>query len=277
MPSVSEKRRAFRDLHRAGCFVIPNPYDVGTSRYLQSLGFKALATTSAGAAWTMGLRDDTVPRDAMLAHIALLAGASDLPVNADFGNGFADDPEAVAANVRLCAATGTAGLSIEDMTGDPARPLYDLDLAVERVRAARAALDASADDVMLVARSEVYRVRHPDAAGEALRRLARFAEAGADCLYAPGVRTRAEIDALVKAVAPKPVNVLVGEPIGLSVADLADLGVRRISVGGALARVAWRAFMIAARDIAENGTFDRLGDAASFPEINNLFAARSGT
>jgi 2-methylisocitrate lyase-like PEP mutase family enzyme len=193
-------------------------------------------------------------------------------MNADFGNGFADDPERLAENVNLCVATGVAGLSVEDLSGN--RALYDIELAVERVRAARAAIDASGGDVILVARSEAYRLRHADASKEAIRRLERFAEAGADCLYAPGVRSREEIAALVKAVAPKPLNVLIGEPIGLSVSDLAELGVRRVSVGGALARVAWGALMAAAREISENGTFEALGHAVSFPEIDGLFAGR---
>ncbi len=275
MPSIAEKRQVFRRLHEEGCFVIPNPYDIGTTIYLQSLGFKALATTSAGAAWALGLADDMVGRDDMLAHIKALAETSDVPMNADFGNGFADDPESLAENVRLCVSTGVAGLSIEDFTGDPAKPLYDIDLAVERVRAARDAIEATDRDVILVARSEAYRLRHPDAAKEAMRRLELFAEAGADCLYAPGVRSRAEILALVNAVAPKPINLLIGEPIGLSVSDIAALGVRRISVGGALARAAWGGFMAAAREIAESGTFEELGNAVSFPELNGQFLGRS--
>ena len=273
MPSVAEKRQAFRELHERGCFVIPNPWDVGSARYLQSLGFKALATTSAGAAWSLGCADGAVPLAAMLDHIRALAEASDVPVNADFGNGFADTPDGVAETVRRCVATGGAGLSIEDMTNDPAKPLYDIDLAVERIRAARAAIDSGGGDVLLVARSEVYLVRHPEAPKEALRRLVRFAEAGADCLYAPGVRDKAEIATMVKAVAPKPVNVLVGGPVGLTVADLAGLGVRRVSVGGALARAAWAGFMRTARDIADHGTFEGLGAAATYAELNGFFVA----
>lgn len=271
MPGTTEKRRTFRALHEGGCFVIPNPFDVGSARYLQSLGFKALATTSAGAAWALGLADDTVGRDAMLAHIRALAEASDLPMNADFGNGFADDPAGVAESVRLCVETGVAGLSIEDMSGHPGKPLYDIDLAVERVAAARAAIDAAGGDVILVARSEAYRVGHPESAIEAMKRLERFAEAGADCLYAPGVHAREEIAALVKAMAPKPVNVLIGGPVGLSVGNLADLGVRRVSVGGALARAAWGGFMGAAREIAETGTFEALGDAVGFADLDGFF------
>jgi len=275
MPSIAEKRRVFRDLHREGCFVVPNPFDIGSAVYLQSLGFKALATTSAGVAWALGRADDTVGLDAMLAHIRTLVEASEVPVNADFGNGFADQPAGVAENVGLCVATGVAGLSIEDLSGDPTTPLYDIELAVERIRAARAAIDASGANVVLVARTEAYRVKHPDCAKVAVQRLERFAEAGADCLFAPGIRSPEEIGALVKAVAPKPVNVLVGEPIGLSVADLGDLGVRRVSVGGALARAAWGGMMAAAREIAEHGTFEALGKAVSFAELNGMFAGRS--
>jgi 2-methylisocitrate lyase-like PEP mutase family enzyme len=272
MPSVAEKRLAFRKLHESGCFVIPNPFDVGGALYLQSLGFKALATTSAGAAWSLGLADDTVGRDVMLAHIGALAGASDLPMNADFGNAFADDPAEVAGNVGLCVATGVAGLSVEDLSGGK---LYEPALAEDRIRAARSAIDAAGGDTILVARTECFRVGYPESLKEAIRRLERFAEAGADCLYAPGVRSREDIAAIVKAVAPKPVNVLIGGPIGLNVVDLAELGVRRISVGGALARAAWTAFMEAAREIAESGAFEALGKAISFPELDGLFVGRA--
>ena len=224
MPTPAAKRRIFRELHARGCFVIPNPYDRGSSRYLQHLGFKALATTSAGAAWSLGLPDRAVSRDVMLDHIRDIAEATDLPVNADFGNAFADRPEDVAENVRLCLATGVAGLSVEDQPADTHDALYDVELAVERVRAARAAIDAEGSGAVLVARSEAYMVRHPDAAKEALRRFERFAEAGADCLYAPGVRSTAEIADMVRAAGPKAVNILVGGPMGLTVADLASLG-----------------------------------------------------
>ncbi len=280
MPSIAEKRQVFRDLHREGCFVIPNPFDVGSTRYLQSLGFKALATTSAGAAWASGLPDDGLGRSAMLDHIRAVVEATDLPVNADFGNGFADDPEGVAESVRLCVATGVAGLSIEDRPSSDGTSLYDIDLAVARVAAARAAIDAAGADVILVARSEAVRVGHPDSLAESIRRLERFADAGADCLYAPFIHTREAVAALVKAVAPKPVNVLIGGPLGLSMADLAELGVRRVSVGGALARAAWGAVMRAAREIAETGTFESLGDAVSYAEIDGFFidaAAGRGT
>ncbi len=273
MPSIADKRRVFRDLHREGCFAIPNPFDVGSTRYLQSLGFKALATTSAGASWASGLPDDGVGRDAMLAHIRAVVEATDLPVNADFGNGFADDPEGVAESVRLCMATGVAGLSIEDRPSADGTSLYDIDLAVARVAAARAAIDAAGGDVILVARSEACRVGHPESVAEAIRRLERFADAGADCLYAPFIHTRDAVAALVKAVAPKPVNVLIGGPVGLSMADLAGLGVRRVSVGGALARAAWGGFIRAAREIAETGTFESLGKAISYAEIDGFFIA----
>jgi 2-methylisocitrate lyase-like PEP mutase family enzyme len=264
----------FRALHEQGCFVLPNPWDVGSAVYLRHLGFKALATTSAGFAFTQGLPDSVsaVPRDLMLAHIAQVVMATPLPVNADFQNGYADKPEEVAANVALCIATGVAGLSIEDATGDSAQPLYELDLAVERVRAARAAIDASGMPVVLTARCEAYLVGQRDPLRVSLERLAKFVEAGADCLYAPGVHEPDEIAAIVKAVSPKPVNVLVSAPNpDLSVARLGEFGVRRISVGSALARVAWGAFIRAAQSIAETGSFDGFAVAASFAELNNLF------
>lgn len=265
---------AFRALHRSGCFVLPNPWDAGTAIYLRHLGFQALATTSAGFAFSRGLPDDVgaVPRDAMLAHVAEIVRATPLPVNADFQNGYADDPEGVAANVALCVATGVAGLSIEDNTGHDAAPLYERSLAVERIRAARAAIDASGVPVVLTGRCEAYLVGDPDAARVSLDRLAAYAEAGADCLYAPGVRDAGEIAAMVRAVAPKPVNVLMSAPSAeLSVARLAELGVRRVSVGSALARVAWGAFIRAAREMAAAGTFDALGGGAPFGELNDLF------
>src|SRR5262249_23803421 len=267
---AADKRRAFRRLHETGCFVLPNPWDVGSARYLQSLGFEALATTSAGAAFSMALPDGAVPRDAMLAHIAALAAASDLPVNADFGSGYADDPDEVARNVRLCIAAGIAGLSIEDATGDRTRPLYDADLAARRVRAARAAIDASGADVVLTGRAEGM-LGHEPALDGTIHRLRAYAEAGADCLFAPGVTTRDQIAAVVAAVAPKPVNVLVPPSAGLTVRDLAALGVRRLSVGSGLARTAWGAFMRAARAIADEGRFDAMADAAPHGELNKLF------
>src|SRR5829696_3057635 len=262
---------AFRALHESGCFVLPNPWDVGSAVYLRRLGFKALATTSAGFAFSRAMSDDfgVVPRDMMLAHIRDVVAATPLPVNADFQSGYADEPEEVAANVALCVATGVAGLSIEDATGDSASPLYEDRLAVDRVRAARAAIDASGLPVVLTARCEAALVGHPDPARVALERLVSYAEAGADCLFAPGVKDPREIAAIVKAVSPKPVNVLVSAPGNdLSVSRLADLGVRRISVGSALARVAWGAFMRAARTIATTGSFDDLAGAAPFSELN---------
>jgi 2-methylisocitrate lyase-like PEP mutase family enzyme len=267
-------RRAFRRLHEAGCFVLPNPWDVGTARYLQHLGFEALATTSAGAAFGMGLPDGAVPRDAMLAHVRALVEASDLPVSADFGAGFADEPEGVGENVALCVETGVAGLSIEDSTGDETRPLYPLDHAVARIRAAREAILHSRADVVLTGRAECFLVGLRDL-DEVIRRLVAYAEAGADCLYAPGISSRAEIAAVVRAVAPKPVNVLIGSPKA-TVADLADLGVRRISLGSALARAAWGGFLRAARGIAESGRFDALAEAAPFAELDAFFRGDVG-
>jgi 2-methylisocitrate lyase-like PEP mutase family enzyme len=263
----------FRALHESGCFVIPNPWDAGSALYLQHLGFVALATTSAGFAFTKGLPDSVsaVPRDLMLAHIREVVAATPLPVNADFQTGYADEPEGVARNVALCIATGVAGLSIEDATGNSATPLYDLDLAVERIRAARAAIDDSGIPIVLTARCEAYLVGQPDPARVAIERLVAFVEAGADCLFAPGVREPEEIAPMVKAVSPKPLNVLVSAPNpDLSVARLAELGVRRISVGSALARVAWGAFMRAAQDIRNTGSFDGLAGAASFSEISDV-------
>lgn len=270
MASISDKRAAFRKLHESDCFVIPNPWDVGTARYLAHLGFKALATTSAGFAFSRGLADNAVPRDDVIAHIADLVAATDLPVNADFENGFAHDPREVAENVRLCAQTGVAGLSIEDSTGDAAAPLYALEQAQSRIRAARAALDRHAPDVMLVGRAECFLVGRPDIA-EAIARLQAYAAAGADCLYAPGLRKPEDIEAVVAAVAPRPVNMLVSGPIGLGLDDLARLGVRRVSVGGALARAAWTGFIAAATEIAQHGTFDALGNTTPHAELQSLF------
>ncbi len=273
MATVAEKRQTFRALHESGCFVLPNPWDVGSARYLASLGFKALATTSSGAAWSLGQADGAVPLEAMLDHIRAIVEATDLPVNADFLAGFAEAPEDVAANVRRCIDAGVAGLSIEDSTGDEAAPLFDFALAVERVAAARAAIDIAGGDVLLVARAECFLTGHPDPLDEAIRRLIAFAEAGADCLYAPGARGIEDISAIVEAVAPKPVNVLAGGPGSLTVGQIAALGVRRISVGGALARMAWAGFMGAAQEIVENGSFAAFEGAASGAELNRLFAA----
>jgi 2-methylisocitrate lyase-like PEP mutase family enzyme len=268
---------AFRALHESGCFVLPNPWDAGSAAYLHRLGFRALATTSAGAAFARGLPDavGAMSVDEVLAHVREIVAATPLPVNADFQEGYAREPEGVAANVARCVHTGAAGISIEDGTGDAAAPLFERGLAVERVRAARAAIDATGIPVVLTARCEVFLFDGPDPARTALDRLVAFADAGADCLFAPGVRDPETIAAIVKAVAPKPVNVLVSAPVpGLSVSRLADLGVRRISVGSALARVAWGAFMQAARRLAETGSFDGLAGAASFGELNGIFLGR---
>jgi 2-methylisocitrate lyase-like PEP mutase family enzyme len=270
MPSIAEKRRTFRQLHEAGCFVIPNPWDIGTARYLQHLGFKALATTSAGFAFSRGLPDNAVPRDAMLAHIAEIVAASDLPVNADFEGGYAHEPDGVAESVRLCVATGVAGLSIEDSTGDKDKPLYDIDLAVARIKAARAAIDRAGGDVLLTGRAECFLVGRPDL-DETIGRLKAYAAAGADCLYAPGIRSREQISAVVKAAAPKPVNLLMPGALGLTVDDVAGLGVRRISVGGTISRVAFGAFIRAAKQIANEGRFDAFAEAVPHAELNALF------
>lgn len=265
---------AFRALHQSGCFVLPNPWDAGSAVYLHRLGFKALATTSAGVAFSRGAPDtvSAVPKDVMLAHIRDVVAATPLPVNADFLAGYADEPEGVADNVALCIATGAAGLSIEDGTGRSEAPLYEQPLAIDRIRAARAAIDASGFPVVLTGRCEAYLVGVSDPFRVALARLPAYAEAGADCLYAPDVTDPDQIAAIVKAVAPKPVNVLMSAPSTvLSVARLADLGVRRVSVGSALARVAWGAFIRAARSIAVTGSFDALADAAPFDELNGAF------
>jgi 2-methylisocitrate lyase-like PEP mutase family enzyme len=271
-PSVAEKRRQFHELHRSGCFVIPNPWDIGSARMLQSLGFKALASTSSGFAWTRGYPDGPVARDQVLAHLAELAAATDVPLNADFQNGYAHEPDGVADNVRRAVATGVAGLSIEDSTGDDARPLYDLASATARIRAARQAIDSNGGDTLLVARAECFLVGRPDL-DETIARLKSYAQAGADCLYAPGISTRAQIDAVVRSVAPKPVNLLLGFPSDLTVQDVAALGVRRISVGGALARSAWGGFMRAARLIAQQGSFGGFAEAAAGRELDGFFRA----
>ena len=270
-PDIADKRRAFAALHQSGCFVIPNPWDAGSARYLQSLGFKALATTSAGFAWSHARADNGITRDMALAHLHEMVAAVDVPINADFENGFAPDAAGVAENVRMAVATGVAGLSIEDSTGDAARPLFTLDEAVERLRAARSAIDRAGGGVMLVGRAECFLVGRPDLA-ETLARLQAYANAGADCLYAPGVTTREQIVALVEAVAPKPLNLLVGSASELTVADIAALGVRRISVGGALARSAWGGFMRSAQLLAQQGRFDGFADAASGKDLNALFS-----
>ena len=263
----------FRQLHESGCFVIANPWDMGTARYLQHLGFQALATTSSGLAFSRGLPDAdwAVPRDVVLSHIAEIVKATDLPVNADFESGYAHEPEGVAQSVALCVQTGVAGLSIEDSTGDRSRPLYDLPLAVERMKAARSAIDASGTDVLLTGRAECFLVGHAEPLKESIRRLQAYAEAGADVLFAPGVRTREDIAAIVKAVHPKPVNVLMSANTGMKIADLAELGVRRVSTGSSLARAAWTGFMRAAKMIAEEGSFAGFDGIVPFPEINGFF------
>ena len=275
MPTPAEKRATFRRLHESGCFVIPNPWDVGSALYLQGMGFKALATTSAGFAWSRGAGDGRITRDMALAHIAELSAAADVPMNADFEGGFADAPADVAESVRLCVGTGVSGLSIEDYTGDRANPLYAFDLAVARIKAARAAIDITGSDVLLTGRSEGFIRGKPDL-DETIRRLKTFADAGADCLYAPGISTREQIAAVVKAVAPKPVNLLMGSPSELTVNDIAALGVRRISVGGSLARSAWGGFVRAAKQIMEAGNFNAFADAAPGAELNKAFAEKKG-
>ena len=275
MTDQSSAIASFRKLHESGCFVLPNPWDIGSAIYLDRLGFKALATTSAGFAFSRGLQDSVtaVPCELMLNHIRDIASSTSLPVNADFQTGYADEPEGVAANVTRCIATGVAGLSIEDATGNDAPPLYELDLAVERIKAARAAIDASGIPVVLTARCEAWLVGQSDPLNVALKRLTAFAEAGADCLYAPGVGDPDEIDAIVKAVSPRPVNVLVSTAnSNLTVSQLTDLGVRRISVGSALAGVAWGGFMCAAKQIKATGSFESFNDAAPFNEVNDLFS-----
>jgi 2-methylisocitrate lyase-like PEP mutase family enzyme len=270
--SPAEKRAAFRTLHESGCFLLPNPWDAGSARYLQGLGFKALATTSSGFAWSTGHPDNGVAREAVLAHLRMVVGATDLPVNADFENGFGKDAAGVAESVALAVQTGVAGLSIEDSTGDEAAPLFPLDVAVERIAAARRAIDANGGDTLLIGRAENFLVGQADL-GATIERLTAYAQAGADCLYAPGIHTREEIEAVVAAVAPKPVNVLVGAVSPFTLQDLAAMGVRRVSVGGALARAAWGGFQRAAKSLAE-GRFDGFEGAASGAELNAFFASR---
>lgn len=273
MPSaqdVSARRRSFRALHAQGCFVIPNPWDPGSAKYLEKLGFPALATTSSGAAWRHAMADGQMTLDEVLVHLREIVDATALPVNADFEAGYAADAAGVARNVRLALETGVAGLSIEDSTGDPDAPLRDIPVAVERMRAARAAIDAAGGEALLVGRAENFIAGRPDL-DDAIRRLRAYAEAGADCLYAPGIKTREQIAAVVKAVAPKPVNLLIGFTTDLTMRDIEALGVRRVSVGGALARSAWGGFMRTARMISEQGRFDGFADAASGAELNGLF------
>jgi 2-methylisocitrate lyase-like PEP mutase family enzyme len=266
----ADKRRTFHALHQSGCFVIPNPWNIGSARYLQGLGFKALATTSSGFAHAQGYADGEHSCDEVLAHFSEIAAATDVPVNADFEGGYADEPDAVAANVTRCIATGVAGLSIEDATGDPDRPLYDFDLALARVKAARAAIDRAGGDVVFTARTEGFIRGRPDL-NETIRRLKAFADAGADCLYSPGIKTHEQIEATVQAVAPKPVNFLNSGAFGFTVKDLAGMGVRRISVGGTLARVAMNAFIRSAREIAHDGKFDSFAGVVTNAELNAFF------
>jgi 2-methylisocitrate lyase-like PEP mutase family enzyme len=266
MTVQDDRVAAFHGLHLSGCFVMPNPWDVGSARALEQMGFAALATTSAGHAWTLGRADNDVPLDQALAHLRMVASAVGVPVNADFEGGFADDPDQVAANVRLAAVTGIAGLSIEDSTGDPAQPLYDLDRAVERVRAARTAIDESGTGIVLTARSEGFVVGRPDLE-ETVRRLQAYAAAGADCLYAPRIDTLDQASTIIAGVSPTPVNLLINSPF-TTVAEAAAIGVRRISVGGTLARVAWAGFLSAAQEIAEDGTFSRF---EALPDVDARF------
>lgn len=272
--STADKRRRFHELHRSGCFVIPNPWDLGSARYLQALGFKALATTSSGFAWSQGSPDGGMSRDAVLAHLRAMVEGTDLPINADFESGYARDPEGVAQSVRLAVEAGVAGLSIEDSTGDAARPLYEVNDAVARMRAARKAIDRAGGDTLLVGRAECFLVGRPDI-DETISRLRSYAGAGADCLYAPGIRSPEHIRRVVESVAPKPVNLLVGYAAKASVAEIAALGVRRISVGGALARAAWGGLMRAAKMLAEQGRFDGFADAVSHDALQSLMRVPS--
>ena len=268
-PSTADKRRTFHKLHESGCFAIPNPWDVGSACYLQGLGFKALASTSAGFAWSIGRPDNAITREMVLAHLRELVAATDLPINADFENGFGSDSAGVAESVRLAVEAGVAGLSIEDSTGDPAAPLFSLETAVERLRAARGAIDKAGGDTLLVGRAECFLVGRPDL-DETITRLKAYAQAGADCLYAPGIHTREQIAAVVAAVAPKPVNLLIGVTSKMLLADAAELGVRRVSVGGSLARAAWGGFQRAAQLIAE-GRFDAFDGATPYADLNKIF------
>jgi 2-methylisocitrate lyase-like PEP mutase family enzyme len=271
-PSAAAKRAAFHKLHESGCFVIPNPWNVGSARYLQGLGFKALATTSSGYAHAQGFADGALSLDQVLAHFHEMAAATEVPLNADFEDGLAGDLDGLAENVTRCVETGVAGLSIEDSPNDGKRPLYDLDTAVTRIKAARAAIDRAGGDVVLTGRAEGFIRGVPDL-GDVTRRLKAYAAAGADCLYAPGITTREQIETVVKAVAPMPVNFLNSGAFGFTVSDLAAMGVRRISVGGSLARVATHAFIKAATAIAKDGTFDGFAGLISNAELNKFFAA----
>lgn len=271
MNPIAQKRAAFRQLHQSGCFVLPNPWDVGSAQALALLGFKALATTSSGYAWSRGRADGQLSREETLEHMRQMVAATTLPVNADFESGFADTPDGVAHSVRLAVETGVAGLSIEDSTGNDRAPLRPLCEAVDRLAAARTAIDENGGDTLLIARAENFFVGKPHL-DDVIVRLQAYADAGADCLYAPGIKTRQQIEAVVAAVAPRPVNVLIGWPDDLTVQQLADLGVRRISLGGALARSAWGGFLDAARQLAESGSFGGLRAEPSGAELNKLFA-----
>jgi 2-methylisocitrate lyase-like PEP mutase family enzyme len=274
--TIQQKRAAFKALHAQGCFALPNPWDIGSALFLQRQGFKALATTSSGYAWSQGLPDGAMPRAVVLAHLRTMVEATDLPINADFESGYAADPAGVAESVRMAVATGVAGLSIEDSTGNPDAPLLKIDDAVARLRAARAAIDEAGGDTLLIGRAENFVAGRPDL-DDAITRLKAYAAAGADCLYAPGIHTRAQITAVVAAVAPKPVNLLVGSTSEFTIRDFAAMGVRRVSVGGGLARAAWGGFQRAARALAEEGSFDGFADATPGKELNALFRdARRG-
>jgi 2-methylisocitrate lyase-like PEP mutase family enzyme len=268
MPTIAERRTTFKQLHEKGCFALPNPWDIGSAKYLEHLGFKAVATTSAGFAFSRGLSDGAVKRDDMLAHIRELVEAVDIPVNADFENGYADDPNWCAENARLCAETGVAGLSIEDAADRKESPLYDVDLAVERIHAVREALHGTG--VLVVGRAEGFLVGRENI-DQVIKRLVAYSQAGADCLYAPGFKERDQIKAIVECVAPKPSNILIGGAIGLTMRDAASLGARRVSVGGAFARAAWGGFIRSAKELMEQGTFDKLANAASYDELQELF------
>jgi 2-methylisocitrate lyase-like PEP mutase family enzyme len=270
MTSPAEKRKAFRKLHESGCFVIPNPWNPGTARYLEGLGFKALASTSSGYAHSQGFSDGALKLDQILAHYREITSATSVPVNADFENGFAHDPADVAANVRRCIETGVAGLSIEDYSNDDANPIYDFDFAVARMKAARKAIDEMGGDVILTGRAEGVLHGCTDLA-DAIKRVRAYSDAGADCLYVPGIKTREQIVEVVKAVAPKPLNLLNHTNLGFTVKEIAEMGVRRISVGGTLSRVAMDAFIRSARDIAENGSFDSFAGLVSNAELNKFF------
>ena len=270
-PSVVDKRRTFAHLHQSGCFAIPNPWDVGSALFLQRLGFKALATTSSGFAWSRGYPDNGISREMALEHLHEMVAATDVPINADFESGFASNSNGVAESVRLAVETGVAGLSIEDSTGSTAQPLFEIGVAVERIKAARRAIDKAGGDVLLVGRAECFFVGRPDL-DEAIARLKAYSEAGADCLYAPGIRTREHIAAVVAAVAPKPFNLLVGSVSELTMHEISALGVRRVSVGGALARSAWGGFMRAAKMLVADGKFDGFKDAAPGQELNAIFS-----